>query len=116
MRLVKHSFAPAAAASRSQALPGVSSSPAVPLPPGLGYGSALPPFPQLVGLAQGQAKSDKLRRWIRYPREPNGAVIMTACMLCGQGSTPGSVGHRSDACNATPQQQVDWINHAIPVK
>ena len=116
MRLVKHSFAPAAAASRSQALPGVSSSPAVPLPPGLGYGSALPPFPQLVGLAQGQAKSDKLRRWIRYPREPHGAVIMMACMLCGQGSTPGSVGHRSDACNATPQQQVDWINHAIPVK
>ena len=115
MRVVKHSFAPAAAAHRAQALPGVSSSPAVQPPPGLGYGSALPPFPAMVGLS-GQSKSDKFRRWIRYPRDASGFVNMAACMLCGRGSTPGSVGHRADQCNATPQQQVEWINNAIPVQ
>ena len=41
MRLVKHSFAPAAAAHRSQALPGVSLPPVVPPPPGLGYSVGL---------------------------------------------------------------------------
>jgi hypothetical protein len=94
---------------------GVPSSPgAQPPPPGLGLAHTSTPFPLMVGLA-GQAMSDKFRRWIRYPRDPTGSVMMTACMLCGQGSTPGSVGHRADACGATAQQQEEWINHALPV-
>ena len=118
MRLVKHSFAPAAAASpKSQASQhaGVSSSPGVQPPPGLGFAQPPTPFPPMSGLA-GQTKNEKFRRWIRYPRDSSGNVIMAACMLCGQGSTAGSVGHRADACGATPQQQSDWINHALPVK
>ena len=84
-------------------------------PPGLGYGSSLPPFPPMVGLP-GQSQSDRLRRWIRYPRDTNRLVIMAACMLCGKGSTPSSVGHRSDACQATSQEQDQWIQQAIPVQ
>jgi hypothetical protein len=117
-RLVKHSFAPAAAASpKSQASQhaGVSSSPGVQPPPGLGFAQTPAPFPPMSGLS-GQTKNEKLRRWIRYPRDSSGNVIMAACMLCGQGSTPGSVGHRADACGGTPQQQSDWINNGLPVR
>jgi len=117
-RLVKHSFSPAAAASpKSQASQhaGVSSSPGVQPPPGLGFAQSPTPFPPMSGLA-GQTKNEKFRRWIRYPRDSSGNVIMAACMLCGQGSTAGAVGHRADACGATPQQQSDWINNALPVK
>lgn len=118
VRLVKHSFAPAAAsAPKSLAQPhaGVSSSPGVQPPPGLGFPPPLPAFPQMLGLG-GQSRNEKFRRWVRFPRDGSGIVLMTACMLCGAGLTPGSVGHRADACGATPQQQTDWINHAIPVK
>ena len=94
---------------------GVPSSHGAQPPLGLGLAHTSTPFPPMVGLA-GQAMNDKFRRWIRYPRDPNGSVMMTACMLCGQGSTPGSVGHRADACGATAQQQEEWINHALPVK
>ena len=117
-RLVKHSFPPASAASpKAQASQhaGVSSSPGVQPPPGLGFAQTPTPFPPMYGLA-GQTKNEKFRRWIRYPRDSSGNVIMAACMLCGQGSTPGSVGHRADACGATPQQQSDWINNGLPVK
>ena len=94
---------------------GVPSSHGAQPPLGLGLAHTSTPFPPMVGLA-GQAMNDKFRRWIRYPRDPNGSVMMTACMLCGQGSTPGSVGHRADACGATAQQQEEWINHALAVK
>ena len=116
MRLVKHSFTGAGAA-KSRAPPHATmlSSPNAQLPPGLGFAHTSTPFPPMVGMA-GQSRSDKFRRWIRYPRDANGGVMMAACMLCGQGSTPGSVGHRADACSATPQQQEEWINHALPVK
>ena len=117
-RLVKHAFAPAAAASPKSQAPqhaGVSSSPGVQPPPGLGFAQTPTPFPPMHGLP-GQTKNEKFRRWIRYPRDSSGNVIMAACMLCGQGSTAGSVGHRADACGATPQQQSDWIDHALPVK
>ena len=116
MRLGKHSFT-GAGATKSRAPPHATmlSSPNAQLPPGLGFAHTSTPFPPMVGMA-GQSRSDKFRRWIRYPRDANGGVMMAACMLCGQGSTPGSVGHRADACSATPQQQEEWINHALPVK
>ena len=116
MRLVKHSFTGAGAA-KSRAPPHATmlSSQNAQLPPGLGFAHTSTPFPPMVGMA-GQSRSDKFRRWIRYPRDANGGVMMAACLLCGQGSTPGSVGHRADACSATPQQQEEWINHALPVK
>ncbi len=118
LRLVKHSFPPASAASPKSLASqhaGVSSSPGVQPPPGLGFAQTPAPFPPMSGLT-GQTKNEKFRRWIRYPRDSSGNVIMAACMLCGQGSTLGSVGHRADACGATPQQQSDWINQALPVK
>ena len=45
-----------------------------------------------------------------------GAVMMHACMLCGKGSLPPSVGHRADHCQATSQEQVQWIQNMIPVQ
>ena len=116
MRLVKHSFA-GAGAYKSRAPPHAStlSSPNAQLPPSLSFAHTSAPFPPMVGVA-GQSKSDKFRRWVRYPRDAQGSVMMGACMLCGQGSTQGSTGHRSNLCTATAQQQEEWINHAIPVK
>ena len=38
-----------------------------------------------------------------------------ACALCGKGSTPGVNGHRARDCSASPEQQQDWIQRAIPV-
>ena len=70
----------------------------------------------MVGLP-GQSPSERLRRWIRYPRDATtGAVMMHACMLCGKGSLPSSVGHRADHYQATSQEQVQWTQSMIPVQ
>lgn len=91
------------------------------LPPGLGYPSTLAPraprisAPPMVGLP-GQTYNGRLLRWVRYPRDAtSGTVLMSACMFCGQGSTPSSVGHRSAECNATDEQRDQWVQYAIPV-
>ena len=106
----------ASATARPQAYSphGIPMSP-TPKPPGLGFAHLKQPVPPMVGLP-GQNVSDRLNRWIRYPREANRVVNMSACMLCGKGSTPGSIGHRSDACGATDQEQILWIQQAIPVQ
>jgi hypothetical protein len=113
-RVVKQVLS-ASASTRPQAQPPFPMSPTLKPPPGLGYAPLKPPIPPMVGLP-GQNVSDRLNRWIRYPREANRVVNMAACMLCGKGSTPGSIGHRSDACDATEQQQTQWIQQAIPVQ
>lgn len=115
-RVVKQVLS-ASATARPQAYPpyGIPMSPTPKPPPGLGYAHVKQPVPPMVGLP-GQNASDRLNRWIRYPRDANRVVNMAACMLCGKGSTPGSIGHRSDACDATDQQQIQWIQQAIPVQ
>ena len=84
-------------------------------PPGFGFQSSPAPVPPMVGLPD-QTYSQRLRRWIRYPRDAMHMVIMSACMLCGQGSLPGSVGHRSDQCQATAAQRDQWVQQKIPVQ
>ena len=115
-RVVKQVLS-ASASARPQAQPpyGSPMSPTPKPPPGLGFAALRQPVPPMVGLP-GQNVSDRLSRWIRYPRDANRVVNMAACMLCGKGSTPGSIGHRSDACDATEQQQTQWIQQAIPVQ
>jgi hypothetical protein len=83
-------------------------------PPGLGFQSAPAPIPPMIGLPD-QTYNQRLRRWIRYPRDAMGMVMMSACMLCGQGSLPGSVGHRADQCQATSAQRDQWIQQKIPL-
>jgi hypothetical protein len=113
-RSVKQSFLSAAAAT---AVPPVLPQPptAQHPPPGLGFQSSPAPVPPMVGLPD-QTYSQRLRRWIRYPRDALHMVIMSACMLCGQGSLPGSVGHRSDQCQATAAQRDQWVQQKIPVQ
>ena len=111
-RSVKLSFLAAATA----AVPPVQLQPppAQHPPPGFSFQSSPAPVPPMVGLPD-QTYSQRLRRWIRYPRDAN-MVIMSACMLCGQGSLPGSVGHRSDQCQATAAQRDQWVQQKIPVQ
>ena len=112
-RSVKLSFLTAASA----AVPPVQLQPppAQHPPPGFGFQSSPAPVPPMVGLPD-QTYSQRLRRWIRYPRDAMHMVIMSACMLCGQGSLPGSVGHRSDQCQATAAQRDQWVQQKIPVQ
>ena len=115
-RLVKRVLnASAVPQPQAQPLSFTPMSPYPNLPPGLGYGSHKPPLPPMVGLP-GQNISDRLNRWIRSPRDANRIVNMSACMLCGKGSTPNSAGHRSGKCTATEQEQAQWIQQAIPVQ
>jgi hypothetical protein len=69
----------------------------------------------MIGLPD-QTYSQRLRRWIRYPRDAVHNVIMSACMLCGKGSVPGSIGHRSDQCQAQPAERDQWIRQKIAVQ
>jgi hypothetical protein len=60
----------ASASARPQAQPpyGIPMSPHPKPPPGLGYAHVKQPVPPMVGLP-GQNVSDRLNRWIRYPRD-----------------------------------------------
>ena len=112
-RSVKHSFLTAAAAAvlPAQLQPPLAQQP----PPGFSFQSSPAPVPPMVGLPD-QTYSQRLRRWIRYPRDALNLVIMSACMLCGKGSVPGSAGHRSDQCQATPAERDQWVQQKIPVQ
>ena len=111
-RSVKLTFLAGAAASPPvQLQPHAAQS----LPPGLGFLPTPAPIPPMVGLPD-QTYNQRLRRWIRYPRDAMGMVMMSACMLCGQGSLPGSVGHRADQCQATAAQRDQWIQQKIPLQ
>ena len=112
-RSVKLTFASSAAAAVSHGQPQSTHVP--PLPPGLGLQSSPAPVPPMVGLPN-QTYSQRLRRWIRYPRDGLNMVIMSACMLCGKGSVPGSAGHRSDECQATTAERDQWVQQKIPVQ
>ena len=59
--------------------------------------------------------------FVRYFTDPaTNRRNNSVCFLCGCGSTPGSVGHRADACQFanTPSAQAvqDWVERAIASK
>jgi hypothetical protein len=112
-RSVKLAFTSSAAAAANASHAQPQSHP-VPPPPGLGFHSPAP-IPPMIGLPD-QTYSQRLRRWIRYPRDAVHNVIMSACMLCGKGSVPGSMGHRSDQCQAQPAERDQWIQQKIAVQ
>ncbi len=76
----------AAAAAASHAQPQSHIVPP-PRPRGLGFQLGPAPVPPMiqVGLPD-QTYSQRLRRWVRYPRDAAAVhhVIMSACMLCGK--------------------------------
>ena len=111
-RSVKLAFTSSAAAAANASHAQPQSHP-VP-PPGLGFNSPAP-VPPMIGLPD-QTYSQRLRRWIRYPRDAVHNVIMSACMLCGKGSVPGSIGHRSDQCQAQPAERDQWVQQKIAVQ
>ena len=112
-RSVKLAFTSSAAAAANASHAQPQSHPVHP-PPGLGFNSPAP-IPPMIGLPD-QTYSQRLRRWIRYPRDAYNNVIMSACMLCGKGSVPGSIGHRSDQCQAQPAERDQWIQQKIAVQ
>ena len=112
-RSVKLAFTSSAAAAANASHAQPQSRPVHP-PPGLGFNSPAP-IPPMIGLPD-QTYSQRLRRWIRYPRDAYNNVIMSACMLCGKGSVPGSIGHRSDQCQAQPAERDQWIQQKIAVQ
>jgi hypothetical protein len=113
-RSVKLAFTSSAAATANASHAQPQSHP-VPPPPGLNFHSTPAPVPPMIGLPD-QTYSQRLRRWIRYPRDAVHNVIMSACMLCGKGSVPGSIGHRSDQCQAQPAERDQWIQQKIAVQ
>jgi hypothetical protein len=114
-RTVKQAFTSSATAAAAASHAQPQSYLVPPPPPGLGYQSSPAPIPPMIGLPD-QTYSQRLRRWIRYPRDSVHNVIMSACMLCGKGSVPGSIGHRSDQCQAQPAERDQWVQQKIAVQ